>query len=156
MAIPFQTQLPLLTLANGTVLVVAATSALGEDLFVISVDSQITIRGLTAGETPIYVGLNHSDYTVAEIAEALDVALTDPNDKIEQERSRRLVRRIGVFAGPDVDQHMNQGVSTRTKCLFTVGNDFNLEIFARNQSGAALTTGSVLEISGTIYGRWRI
>ncbi len=155
-AIPFTNSFPLLTLADATVLAGGTTTALGEDLFIISVDLYASIRGLTSGEVPLFVGFAHNDLTVTEIKEALSANLANPDDIIQKERSRRPVRRAGQFGRSGfTDLDLNNGVVVRVPIRFTVGNSFELDIWVLNESGAALTTGATIEYQGVIYGRWR-
>lgn len=161
-AIPFQKELALSTLADNAVLSIALTPALTEDLFVMSVDMAAQIRGLTPGEgDPSTLGLAHSDYTNAEVAENLNVSLTGPGSKIEQERTQRLVRKSGVFhgfgdgAGAVLSMIGRQGSRvTRTKCMFTIQNPKTLNAWIQNRMGAPMTTGALMTVDGTIYGRW--
>ncbi len=127
----------------------------GEDIFVISVDSTWNIRTLTAGEVPIVVGFAHSDLTVTEIAEALQAELTDPDDIIAKERSRRPVRTVGSFGENAVDMSLNDGKMLRQKIKFSVGDGHSLDLFAFNRSGGSLTTGALIELTGVLYGRWQ-
>ncbi len=154
-ALPFSISLALLTLADETIL---ATQLLGgvfiEDFFCISVDGQWGLRGLTAGEGPIDVGYSHDDYSVAELKENLTANLLDPDNKIVQEQSRRLVRRAGIFNGVAATEVLNDGKAIRTKLRFMVGNDHAIQFWVRNRSGANLTTGALIELNGTLYGRW--
>ncbi len=157
-AIPVNASLTLSTLANNTVLSGGLLGTLTEDFFVISADLQWTIRDLAVGEDPITVGLAHGDYTVGEILEALDVTFLGPGTKIEQERSRRLIRRVGAFMGIIASpggQHLNDGKSIKTKCKFVIQNGKDLNAYAVNRSGVAnLATGAIVQIFGTVYGRW--
>ncbi len=154
-AIPFNVQQGLLTLADETVLLQALLSAaVARGLFLISIDATWAIRGLTAGEGPINVGYAHDDLSVTEVNEALNAELSDPSDIIQRERARRPVRRAGVFHGLATNEVINNGAPFRTTLKFTIDDGHNIAIFALNRSGAALTTGAVIEIEGTIYGRW--
>ena len=154
-AIPFTEELPLSTLADDTVLGTNLTGNFGEDLFVISIDGLWTLQDLTALEEPIEVGFAHNDLSLTEVKEALNAELTDPDDIIQKEHSRRPVRRAGIFSGvSSVNRSLNNGVKIRTKMLFMIGNDHGVRFWAFNKSGAPLTTGAVLHVSGTIFGRW--
>ncbi len=134
------------------------------DFYAISADLQATITGLTAGEgDPYTMGWFHGDYSNAEVAECLNVTLLGPATKLEQEFSRRLVRRTGVFqtASPtDVATEMSLrggqsgSPSIRTKLKFVVQDGKALKIYGMNRSDATLTTGAVIHFSGQIYGRW--
>lgn len=154
-SIPFETSLSLATLADNTILLQALTAALGEDLYIISVDILLSIHDHTPGEVPIYVGLAHSDLSITEVAQYLDSDNINPDDIIAKERSRRPVRRIGVFNRNDSEMELNNGVKIRQIIKFSVGNGFTLNLYVKNDSGAALTTGSFIDISGVIYGRWQ-
>ncbi len=155
-AIPFTAQLALSTLASLTVLDAAVLSATwGEDIFIISVDSYWSLRDLTPGEGPIIVGFAHGDLSVGEIAENLNAEVTDPDDIIARERARRPVRKAGQFTGLLANEALNDGKKLRTRLKFSVGEGHNLAFWARNDSGATLTTGAILNLSGTLYGRWQ-
>ncbi len=155
-AIPFSTFITLSTLAANTVLSADLLgSALAEDLFVISVDGLWTVRGLTAGEVPLGVGLAHGDYSVTEILENLEIEVISPDSMIEMEKAKRKVRRVGTFAeGGVTDMSLNDGKPIRSIMKFTVGNSQNISVWVRNNSGSALTTGATLQLNGTIFGRW--
>ncbi len=153
-AIPFSAALTLSTLGDDTVLA-GSPITFGEDIYVMSVDATVALRGNTAGEVPIEFGYHHGDLSVAEIAEALDAELTDPDDIIARERARRPVRRAGVFALSSSNQVWNNGLQTRTKLRYSVGDGHTFGLWAANRSGGALTTGSIIEFNGTIYGRWQ-
>ncbi len=156
-AIPFSGSISLSTLTNGTVVESDLFSAtLGEDLYCISIDGLWSIRDLTPGEVPIHVGYSHDDLAVGEIAEALDAELTDPDDIIARERARRPVRACGVFArGVVADMEINDGKMLRTPLRFSAGDGHNVAMWARNRSGATLTTGAVVTCDGVLYGRWQ-
>ncbi len=160
-AIPFDSVLPLLAVADQTVVKGALTGNLLEDLFAISVDMSGTLTGLTSGEgDPIEMGLAHSDYTVTEIKENLDVQYLGPGTKVEQEQARRLVRRVGtsVFSANVLTSAHIEGRGgsriIRSKLKFLVSSGFSLNFWAKNRSGSTLTTGANLRVAGTIYGRW--
>ncbi len=153
--IPFTASVALSTL-NDTIVLSDVIITMGEDLFIISVDALWTIHGLTAGDTPIDVGFSHGDLTVTEIGEALDANLSDPDDIIQKERSRRPVRRAGTFAGSTATEFvLNDGKTVRTRVKFSVGDGHSFRNWARNISGANLQTGAVLQCNGKLFGRWQ-
>ncbi len=122
--------------------------------YCISADCMWAIRGAAPGDGPVQVGYAHGDYSVTEIKEALEAGLSfDPGNKTEQERARRLVRRAGQFSVTAVDEVLNDGRPKRTKLGIMVTQGFNLSLWAKNKRGGALTTGMVLEFSGTLYCR---
>ncbi len=124
------------------------------NIFLMSIKNDWTIRGLTAGEGPIEFGVAHGDYSDAEIEEALEVTFQEPGDKIEEEHARRLVRRVGVLHGLASNEAYNDGREKKTKLNFVIQEDKGLRMWARNLSGAALTTGGVITITGNMFGKW--
>ncbi len=166
-ALPVTGSLALSTLNDDTVL---TTSLLGtnftEDLYAISCDLSVSVRSLTAGQgDPMSIGIAHSDYSATEILEHISVALAGPGSKIEQERSRRLIRKTGVFQqqGNQDDSFTSMNMIgrdgsriVRTTLKFTAQSGKALNLYVHNRSGGALSTGSVLEFDGTIFGRWRV
>ncbi len=162
-AIPVEGNLTLGTLNDQPVVKTGlTTSNLNEDMFVLSTDLSATLTGLTAGEgIPCTVGISHSDYSVTEIDEATDVELLGPGSKIEQERARRLVRKVGsVNESPLATQVQipligrNGSRVIRTKCKFLVSSGKTLDIWLKNRTGSTITTGTILRFDGYIYGRW--
>lgn len=146
--------LALSTLANNTALA-GDIIDLNDDIRVISSDLTWTLRDLTAGEGGIDVGLNADAYTVAQIAEALDASPSDRGDQVSLEHSRRKVRLVGTFDGQLANEVLNDGKKIRTRKLYwNFAADRDLQMFAMNRSGATLTTGSELKVSGVLYCQW--
>ncbi len=154
-AIPFNGSQGLATLADDALLTAAIIAAFGEDIYCISMDIQAGLRDFTAGQTPIRFGVAHGDLSIAEIDEFNVAELSDPDDIIQKERSRRPVRKIGAFWGSEDNVQFNGGKMTRVKLGFSVGDGHALNMWVKNQSGAVLTTGAVLEFDGILYGRWQ-
>ncbi len=158
-AIPFAGSLALGALADDAVISVQVTvGEFTDDLFVMSLDVRFGENGHAAGEGPILLGLSHSDYTVAEIIEAIDIELLGKGDKIEQERARRLVRKFGLYdvgAVGDAVVISKDEIGRRHKLNWPIGIGNSLDLWARNKSGATLTTGQIVSFSGTLYGRWQ-
>ncbi len=164
--LPFTATIALTTLGDDVVLTGdIMSSALAEDFYCVSGDFDASLRGLTAGQgDPMTVVIAHSDYTDTEIREALDIEFLGPGSKIEQERSRRLVREVGVLQQQgnqdDTFTSMNmigkdggRVIRQKIKWVCQSGNNA-LSVGVWNRSGGALATGSTLEISGKLYGRW--
>ncbi len=153
--IPFQAELALGTLAQdnvgkGTVL------TFGEDFFAVGIKCTWAIEDVTADEGPISVGFAHGDLTAAEIREGFTAELTDPDDIIAKERSRRPVRRSGVFPIKETHEVLNHGVPFRTVMKFSIGDTHGLALWAHNDgSNANLTTGAIVHTHGHVYGRWQ-
>ncbi len=162
-AIPISGTPVLSTLGNQAVLIDDVFGGnLTEDFYGISVDLSAQIINLTSGEgDPIVGGFAHGDYSAPEIAENLDVIFLGPGTKIEQERSRRLVRKTGQYTFQDsvrttmrLQGRVSPGGITRTKLKFVINSGKTLSLYLQNISGAALTTGASLRYNGTVYGRW--
>ncbi len=154
-AIPFTASFALTTLGDDIVLTTALLgSGLNENLFIMSIDAMWSLKGHTPGEVPIQFGFNHDDLTVTQIAENLSAELTDPDDIITKEQLRRPVRKAGFFSDNTASQTINDGKLLRTKIKFMVGEGHQIALWIQNRSGNALTTGSIIECNGTIYGRW--
>ncbi len=151
--LPFETELALGTLAENTVLSGSVSGVLLEDFYATSVDITWVMKGATADEGPVTVGVSHSDYAVAEIKEYLDVNYLGPGTKIEQEQARRLIRRIGTFHQVATQEVLNHGSPIRTKLKFVLDDGKGLNFWAMNR-GSGATTGRIIQISGNIYGRW--
>lgn len=154
-AIPFQGTIVLSTLADDTVICNNLYQP-DDDFYCVSMDIAVAMRAHTAGEGPIYIGANHGDYSVTEIKECLQAQTnyTSPNLLVENEQRKRKVRRIGVFHGLGTEEVLFDGNEKRIPLRFKIGASKNLQLYAHNQSGAALTTGTVVEASGVLYGRW--
>ncbi len=143
------------TLANGIVLAQSLTSLGVTEAYCISVDIQYALDGLTANEGPIDVGVSTTDLTVTEIVEQLTAQPTSKSDIIAMERSRRPVRKAGSFAGQSPNEILNDGKPIRTRCKFSLAEGKELVLWARNRSGASLTTGATVTVTGTLYMRWQ-
>ncbi len=154
-AVPFSIQLATGALGAETVIkvdVFASNST--RDSWITSIDYTASIRDHTAGEGPLQIGFAHDDYTVAEIKECLESGASfDPGNKIAQEQSRRLVRAAGIFSGAAAFESLYDGRPKRRKIGFLVSQGFNLAFWIKNNDGAALTGGGIVEISGTAYMR---
>ncbi len=103
----------------------------------------------------IQFGVAHSDYTAAEIEEALEgTGGIDLGDKIGQERANRLVREIGVFGGPRQlagSAEFNDGRPMKTKLNWKISIGDTLVLWARNASGVLLVTGSAVGATGVMW-----
>ncbi len=156
-ALPVTGSVALSTLGDGILIKAPVITGLfTEDFFVISADIQVMVRNLTSGEgEPSSWGLAHSDYTNTEIQEHLDVALLGRGSKQEMERQRRVVRKGGQLVHLTAeDELIPLDKSHRVKCKFMIQEGFMLNIYLRNRSGAALTTGAIFEWNGVVYGRF--
>ncbi len=142
------------TLSLGTL---AATTLVGVD-FDESVNERTLVSSLVAtyalsdvvaaaNRGPILVGVAHSDYTDAEIEEVMELSDSwDEGNKTQQERAKRLVRKIGTF--PDTleaeDTHvLNDGEPIKTKLNWILNQGQTLRLWAYNTGTAALAAGAV-------------
>lgn len=153
--IPVNSNISLTTLGDDTVLKGAFT-AVGRDAYAVVAKGQWAIRDHTANEGPITVGFAHNDLSVTEIEEKLDAnASSDPDDIIANEHRKRPVKTSGVFAGNDTEEVLNLGNDVSTPLRFSVGNGHSVAMWAKNQSGGPLTTGTVLRFTGLIGYRFK-
>ncbi len=98
-------------------------------------------------EGPIMFGVSHGDYTVVEIEEFIEaVGAVQFGDKIAAERSRRLIRILGVLS-TDEKADPQSGFTT-TKLNWTLGEGKTILFWAFNLGGT-LTTGGLLRASGS-------
>ncbi len=102
------------------------------------------------------IGLNHGDYTNAEIEECLEAqGAIDIANLVEQEQANRLVRDIGVMAhggtSTDGGTSLNEGRPVKTKLNWRIGIGDTLTVWIRNGSDTVWTTGSNLLVTGHIW-----
>ncbi len=141
------------TLASADVIIGTLPTTATKREYLISADFYWSLLEKTVNEGPISVGVSHSDYTAAEVEEALEATGSwAVNDKVAQEQARRQVRAAGQFSGEVAgDEVLNDGKPMRLKLGFYVEIGQTLDIWAWNRSGAALTTGSILKCAGIVW-----
>ncbi len=153
----FQVSLALGTLGDNTAITVATVDSLEQDFDVISTEMTIAIRDVTANQGPIEVGLAEQGYSVAEIVEAVDASpLSQYGTAWEQ--SQRKVRHYGTFPIAANDEVLNDGRPIKRKMFlkgFAHSTFAVARVYAINRQGAALTTGAIVEFTGTHWGRWK-
>ncbi len=143
-------ELALVTLATDTAIVAGSTGAAVGTYRLVSTIGTWAMVGATGGDGPITVGFAHSDYTVTEIKECLESFISiDRGKKVENERSNRLVRIVGVL--DQLQNRLNNGnpIKTRLNWVMQPGDICN--IFAYNEGTGSLTTGAVLHYQGSHY-----
>ncbi len=153
-AIPVQNAMALGTLADGVV-ISAALANLTQEAWMIRADLLWMTRGVTSGEGPLTVGIADGELSVTEIAEAEDASPTSQSDRVARERASRPVRRVGAFPLAAPDEVLNDGKPIRTTMKWMEAGDNEPEFYARNQGGATLTTGGVVEVTGTLFIAWK-
>ncbi len=143
--------LALSTLATSTLLS-GSMSVVNERTYAASAWLQWSIRGLTAGEGPIRVGLAHGDYSDAEIEAVLEATDSwNEGNLVAQEVARRKVREVGVFSGESTDEVLNDGKPIKTALRWILLQGQTLKVWAYNASGATLTTGAVVGAAGHVW-----
>lgn len=121
-------------------------------MYLISADLVVSLREHTVGEGGIVVGVAHGDYTDAEIEEWLEATSSfSKADMVAQEQGRRKCRTIGVFGGNNTWDTLNDGKPIRVPLRFSISDGQTLKMWAYNEDTDALTTGTILEISGRIF-----
>ncbi len=109
-----------------------------------------SLKNHTAGEGPLQVGYAHGSYTVTQIKEFIESSSSiSIGTKLAGEQSNRLIRLIGTFSGNFAEETLNDGrpIKTRLNWAIPIGTNFNFFIY--NDSGATLTTGSSVDVTGT-------
>ncbi len=144
--------LPLLTLANLDVLGEVFPDTVDKPTFAVSMDGLWSLINATPGEGPIEVGVAHSDYSDAEIEEWIEnQGSWGSSDLVGQEVAKRKIRSVGEFANDVTDEVLNDGKPIRTRLRFMLNAGATLKYWAYNRSGAALTTGGSVSLSGNIW-----
>ncbi len=126
-----------------------------QDAYLISADLTWGILEHTANEGTIVVGLNNDVLSVTEIAESLNASPNSQDDRVAIERSNRPVREAGQFPGVEVNEVLNNGNLKRTRLRMVITSARDLQVWALNRSNSPLTTGTVLEVNGKVYGNWK-
>ncbi len=141
-------------LVNNTAIFGALIAALGDDFYAISADLMWTMVDGTGGQGPVEVGVAHGDYTIAEVKEYLDVDMSDPGNLIAKEQNRRLIRRAGIFNVLSGAESLFDGQAKRLPLKFVINEGSPFNMWLMNRSGGTLTTGMLIRVSGTVFGRW--
>ncbi len=139
---------------NGATLSNLLSAEFASNFYAISVDAYWSMQAHTASEGTFQVGFCHNDLSTTEIEQWSTVELSDPSDIIAVERSRRPARRSGRFLGLTATEVLADGRSIRTKLKFAIGEGHQLAVWAINRSNGAFTTGTLVIVTGTLYGRW--
>ncbi len=137
---PIQRSVALGTLAAATGIRDAGLDAVTERTLLSSIVVRWALQGLTKADNagPIQVGVAHSDYSLVEIEEYLELSTGwAEGDKVSQEIAKRQIRRIGTF---EESGTLNDGKAIKTKLNWILNAGQTCAIFAYNQGGAALAT----------------
>ncbi len=153
---PDEDAIALGALGDQTVVRQANPITLTQAAFIKSVDISMGIHTATPGEGPVLVGISKAELSTSEIAEALVAAPTSQDDVPAIEQSKRFVRQIGQFDMVTQDGVLNDGEVMRIKLNIKVPNGKAMPTFwAKNLSGATLTTGATIRTKAKFYGRWQ-
>ncbi len=143
------------TLANAALISGELVPVADEEYRAISLKMVWAIKGVTAGEGPIVVGVADGDYTAAEIEEWLEAtSAMARGDRLAREKADRRCRRVGVFGNEGVAESLNDGKAITTRLNWHVVEGKTIQVWGYNQSGAQLTTGANLIQNGTVRLRW--
>ncbi len=137
------------TLANNTLVGANFGDIVQERTFALSMNATWLLRDSTALEGGLVVGVAHSNYTDSEVEAYIEnTGFWDEGDLSNQEIARRKVRVVGTFGALGEDVALNDGKPIKTVLKFILNQGATLKLFAYNRSGAALTTGGFILISG--------
>ncbi len=133
------------TLTGATALL-AATQVLTEKALISSIRVLYSLADFTpqANSGPIQVGVAHSDYSLVEVEEWIElIASWSEGDKRAREISGRYIRSIGHFEGPDGSADvsvLNDGkpITTKLNWLLATGQGLNFWIY--NEGSVAFAT----------------
>lgn len=134
------------TLAPADVLVQAVQDVVTERARVTSIVCSYSLSDFTptANAGPLIQGVAHSDYSDAEIEEWIELNTGwDIGDRVSQEISKRLIRRIGTFPSPVTagdDTVLQNGRQIKTKLNWMLETGQNLKFWTYNTGSAALAT----------------
>ncbi len=107
----------------------------------------------TAAAGPVLIGLAHVDYSNAEIESFIEATGSwDEGDLVQQEISKRRIRRIGIFdapTGPTDEAVLNDGRPIKTKLNWTLLQGQTLALWIYNLgTGAFAGTDPVVHAEG--------
>ncbi len=143
-------ELALLTLASDTALTVGMTGTSPNRYRCVSIISSWSLKNMAITDGPITVGYAHSDYSVSQIKEWMEsTASLDQGDKRLQEFANRLCRTVGTLQGTTGELNHGEPIKTRLNWLIGIGDLVNM--FAFNESTIALTTGILVNNTGTMW-----
>ncbi len=150
--VPIDFTLSLGTLADNDLIAGTLTNNAVDSLRAMSLDGTWTYEGATASEGPVTIGVAHGDYSAAEIEEWYEaIGSMNRSDKVAAEQAGRLARRIGTFAALQTGAEiLNDGKPIKTRLNWLVSPGLNIQAWAHNDSGAALTTGAVVHFQGVL------
>jgi len=151
----------LLTLANGAWIYQGNTLPLDEDFHMVKAQIRACMINHTAGEVPLLIAMASGDLTVAEIAEAWAAnGPSNRSDRIPKERAERplwILTQFGSFTDELLlNEHGGPVLDFPPKGMkgWTFSNDTGWGLVVGNNSGAGLTTGTIIRFTADYFGRW--
>lgn len=150
------TSITLGTLANGAAIkATGGQLAITEDFRIIKTEYLISFEGKTADENIITIGLADNELSVTEIAECLAVdGPLDRNDHLKNEQVMRPVWELAQLGAGTNGVIPDTGLPGERNLRWTFSDTDGWTWFAYNESGAALTTGTVVRIRAKHFGVW--
>ncbi len=147
--LPFTTTLALSTLGADALISGSFGESFSEERRVLSMEVEVAMQGITAGDGPLEVGIAHSDYSAAEVEQQLEATgAWDEGDKVAQEQARRLVRRLGVLT--DSEDRLNDGRPVKIRLNWRIATGDTFQLWCRNR-GIAMQTGTEITIQGYLH-----
>ena len=151
----FRTSLSLQTLADDTGLI-TTTVIDGNRLNGVRIEkmwSALSFIGHTANEGSILWGYSRNLASVTQLKEWIEADLQGPSNTAEIKKTESDIMIMGWL--PETDKvSMGQGLRTVRFPWKKFGEDDSMEIWAFNDSGAALTTGTIVKVQTMISGHW--
>ncbi len=138
----------LTTLAPNTGLL-DPTDTVDDAAFIISVHATYALVGNTAGEGPIKLYWAHSDYSLAEVEEFIELTTGwSEMDEVSKEISKRKIRAIGQISGGVSGESLANGEVVKTRIGFMVQEGQGLNLVSYMDGTAPLTTGASVFVTG--------
>ncbi len=129
--------------------ILGATDTVSERAFLLSTEMVFAVREQTVGQGPLRLYWAHSDYSLAEIEEFIELQTGwKEADQVGQEVARRKIRLIGEFEGATADEVLNEGRIIKTPIKFIVNTGQGLNLVVYNDSGGTLAGGAIVEFKG--------
>ena len=149
-------EIALSTLASLTAIAVILTpdSSRDQGVRIKQLKLACTYKGKTAGEGPLMVGLCDSNLSVAEIAEALVADPQHVGDVPATEQGNRRVFPIWNIGPALVAGDSVEGFEDVHYPWKTMEEGIGLKLFVFNADGSALTTGTIVTVTGSTVQEW--
>ncbi len=150
------------TLGNLVALIIGTKLPITVDFRMLKAEVSAFMSSLTSGEGKgLMFGLANGNLSAAEISECLQAnGPLNPSDRIPQERAKRAVWLIGSFNeeiategffDSDLEAGRGHKMVIKPRWTFTQAESWNWFVW---NMGAALTTGSTVEMLTTDFGVW--